>query len=146
VPPASYARASAPIIQQELAAVGITVNVINIEWADWLTNVFYGAHDYDLTMVSHVEPNDFAAFGKPGYYINYKAGALNALVTKLSGTNDPKQQIDFKQQIQRQLAMDYAAAYLFEFPNITVANTNVQGLWADAPLPTIDVSALSWAQ
>ncbi|MEO7221129.1 MAG: ABC transporter substrate-binding protein, partial [Devosia sp.] len=81
VPPAAYARSAAPIIQQQLANVGITVNITNVEWADWIANVFQGAYDYDLTMVSHVEANDFAAFGKPGYYINYKADALNALVT-----------------------------------------------------------------
>ena len=90
VPPASYARAAAPIIQQELADVGVKVNVVNVEWADWLANVFGGAHDYDLTMISHVEPDDYAAFGKPGYYINYKADALNALVAKLSGDHRPQ--------------------------------------------------------
>ena len=82
VPPAAYARAAAPIIQQQLAAVGIKVNVVNVEWADWIANVFQGAYDYDLTMVSHVEANDFAAFGKPGYYLNYDATALNELVDR----------------------------------------------------------------
>src|ERR1700712_1944002 len=61
VPPAAYARAAAPIIQQELADVGINVNVVNVEWADWIANVFQGAYDYDMTMVSHVEANDFGS-------------------------------------------------------------------------------------
>jgi peptide/nickel transport system substrate-binding protein len=146
VPPAAYARAAAPIIQQELANVGIKVNVVNVEWADWIANVFQGAYDYDLTMVSHVEANDFAAFGKPGYYINYKADALNALVTELGKTTDPAKQISIKQDIQKQLANDFAAGYLFELPNITVAAKDVQGLWENAPQPTLDASALSWAQ
>ena len=55
VPPAAYARSAAPIIQQQLAAVGINVSVVPVEWADWIANVFQGAYDYDLTMVSHVE-------------------------------------------------------------------------------------------
>jgi peptide/nickel transport system substrate-binding protein len=146
VPPVSYARAAAPIIQQELAGVGVKVNVINDEWADWIGNVFGGTHDYDLTMITHVEPDDYAAFGKPGYYINYKADALNALVDKLKATTDPKQQIAIRQDIQKQLAADFAAVYLFEFPNITIAKKGIKGLWADAPLPTIDLSAISWAQ
>ena len=67
--------------------VGIKVNVVNVEWADWIANVFQGAYDYDLTMVSHVEANDFGSFGKPGYYLNYKnAPALNALLAKLAAT------------------------------------------------------------
>ena len=147
VPPAAYARAAAPIIQQELADVGIKVNVVNVEWADWIANVFQGAYDYDLTMVSHVEANDFGSFGKPGYYINYKnADALNKLIAQLNATTDPAKQISIKQDIQKQLANDYAAVYVFELPNLTVANKDVQGLWPNAPQPTTDLSALSWAQ
>ena len=146
VPPAAYARAAAPIIQQQLANVGITVNITNVEWADWIANVFQGAYDYDLTMVSHVEANDFAAFGKPGYYINYKADALNALVAELNATTDPAKQITLKQDIQKQLANDFAEGFLFELPNITVANKNVQGLWLNAPQPITDLAGLSWAQ
>ena len=59
---------------------------------------------------------------------------------------DGKQQIAIRQQIQKQLATDFAAVYLFEFPNITIAKKGIEGLWADAPLPTIDLSAISWAQ
>jgi len=146
VPPASYAVAAAPIIQQELADVGIKVNIVNVQWPDWLGNVFGGAHDYDLTMVTHVEADDYAAFGKPGYYINYKADALNALVGQLMATTDGAKQIAIRQEIQKQLASDFAAVYLFEYPNLTIAKTGVQGLWQDAPQPTIDLSALSWAQ
>ncbi len=146
VPPASYARAAAPIIQQELADVGVKVNVVNVEWADWIANVFQGAYDYDLTMVSHVEANDFAAFGKPGYYLNYKADGLNKLVSDLNATTDPAKQISIKQDIQKLLANDFVAGYLFEFPNITVAKKGVQGLWENAPQPTTDLSALSWSE
>jgi peptide/nickel transport system substrate-binding protein len=146
VPPAAYARAAAPIIQQELADVGIKVNVVNVEWADWIANVFQGAYDYDLTMVSHVEANDFAAFGKPGYYLNYKADGLNKLVADLNATTDPAKQISIKQDIQKLLANDFVALYLFELPNITVSKKGVTGLWENAPQPITDLSALSWAQ
>ena len=146
VPPAAYARAAAPIIQQELADVGIKVNVVNVEWADWIANVFQGTFDYDLTMVSHVEANDFAAFGKPGYYINYKADALNKLVADLNATTDPAKQISIKQDIQKQLANDFAAAYLYEYPNITVSKKGVTGLWENAPQPITDLSAISWTE
>lgn len=146
VPPAAYARAAAPIIQQQLANVGVKVNVVNVEWADWIANVFQGAYDYDLTMVSHVEANDFAAFGKPGYYINYQADALNKLVEQLNATTDPAKQIELKQAIQKQLADDYASVFLFELANITVAKAGLNGLWPNAPQPTTKLSDLSWAE
>lgn len=146
VPPAAYARAAAPIIQQQLAAVGITVNVVNVEWADWIANVFQGAYDYDLTMVSHVEANDYAAFGKPEYYPRYDGTELNKLFAELNATTDAAKQTEIKQAIQKRLAEDFPVVYLFELPNITVANKNVQGLWENAPQPITDLSALSWAQ
>jgi len=146
VPPANYARAAAPIIQQELADVGIKVNVVNVEWADWIANVFQGAYDYDLTMASHVQANDFSAVGKPGYYPNYKADALNKLVAELNATTDPAKQISIKQDIQKLLANDFVAAYLFEFPNITVAKKGVTGLWENAPQPITDLAAISWTE
>jgi peptide/nickel transport system substrate-binding protein len=146
VPPAAYARAAAPIIQQELADVGVKVNVVNVEWADWIANVFQGAYDYDLTMVSHVEANDFAAFGKPGYYLNYKADGLNKLVAELNATTDPAKQISIKQDIQKLLANDFVALYLFELPNITVSKKGVTGLWENAPQPITDLSAISWTE
>jgi peptide/nickel transport system substrate-binding protein len=64
----------------------------------------------------------------------------------LNGTTDTQKQISIKQDIQRLLANDYVAAYLFELPNITVANKDVRGLWENAPQPITDLSALSWAQ
>jgi peptide/nickel transport system substrate-binding protein len=145
LPPANYARAGGPVIQQELAAVGIKVDITNVEWADWLSNVFTNK-DYDLTIVSHVEPNDFGNFGKDGYYFNYKNPKFAELMTELGNTTDPAKQTSIKQDIQKLLANDFAAGFLFEFPNITVANKNLTGFWENAPLPASPIAELKWSQ
>jgi peptide/nickel transport system substrate-binding protein len=145
LPPANYARAGGPVIQQELAAVGIKVDITNVEWADWLSNVFTNK-DYDLTIVSHVEPNDFGNFGKDGYYFNYKNPKFAELMTELGNTTDPAKQTALKQDIQKLLANDFAAGFLFEFPNITVANKNLTGFWENAPLPASPISELKWTE
>ena len=145
LPPASYARAAGPIIQQELANVGIKVDITNVEWADWLQNVFTNK-DYDLTIVSHVEPNDFGSFAKEGYYFNYNSPAFNKLIEDLNNTTDPAKQIEIKQNIQKQLANDFAAGFLFEFPNITVANKNLKGYWENSPIPASPFNEMSWTE
>lgn len=145
LPPAQYARAAGPIIQQELAEVGIKVEITNVEWADWLQNVFTNK-DYDLTIVSHVEPNDIGSFAKPGYYFNYKSEAFNKIMADLGKTTDPAKQIELKQAAQKQLANDYAAAFLFELPNITVANKDLKGLWLNAPIPATPIAEMSWTK
>jgi peptide/nickel transport system substrate-binding protein len=145
LPPAQYARAAGPVIQQELANIGIKVDITNVEWADWLSNVFTNK-DYDLTIISHVEPNDFGNFGKDGYYFNYKNPEFAKLMTELGNTTDPAKQTELKQDVQKLLANDFAAGFLFELPNITVANKDLKGIWENAPIPATIVSEMSWAQ
>jgi peptide/nickel transport system substrate-binding protein len=145
LPPASYARAAGPIIQQELADVGIKVDITNVEWADWLQNVFTNK-DYDLSIVSHVEPNDIGVFSKPGYYFNYHSDAFNKIMTDLNNATDPDKRKSLLQDAQKQLANDFAAGFLFEYPTIVVANKDVQGLWKNAPIPAVEIGEMSWAQ
>ena len=145
LPPASYARAAGPIIQQELADVGIKVDITNVEWADWLQNVFTNK-DYDLSIVSHVEPNDIGVWAKPGYYFNYHSDAFNKIMDTLNNTTDTAKRTSLLQDAQKTLANDFAAGFLFEYPNIVVANKDVQGLWKNAPIPAVEISEMSWAQ
>jgi peptide/nickel transport system substrate-binding protein len=145
LPPPSYARNSGQIIQQELANIGITVNIVNVEWADWLQNVFTNK-DYDLTIVSHVEPNDYGIFARDNYYFNYHSAAYKKIIDELNVTTNPARRTALKQDAQRQLANDYAAIFLFELADITVANKDLKGLWANAPTPAVDLTDVYWAQ
>ena len=145
LPPAQYARAAGPVIQQEFADIGVKVDITNVEWADWLQNVFTNK-DYDLTIVSHVEPNDFGAFAKDGYYFNYNSPTYKKIIEDLGNTTDPAKQTELKQAAQKQLANDFAAGFLFELPNITVANKDLKGIWENAPIPATPIAELSWGQ
>ena len=145
LPPPPYARNGGQIIQQELANVGITANITNVEWADWLKNVFTNK-DYDLTIISHVEPNDIGAFAKPGYYFNYHSDAFNKTIADLNNTTDPDKRKALLQQAQKILADDYAAGFLFELAKVGVYNKDLKGAWANAPIPAVDLTQVYWAQ
>jgi peptide/nickel transport system substrate-binding protein len=145
LPPPPYARSGGQIIQQELANVGITANITNVEWADWLKNVFTNK-DYDLTIISHVEPNDIGAWAKPGYYFNYHSDAFNKTMADLGNTADPDKRKALLQQAQKILADDYAAGFLFELAKVGVYNKDVKGAWPNAPIPAVDLTQMYWAQ
>jgi len=145
LPPPAYARNSGQIIQQELANVGINVKIVNVEWAQWLQDVFTNK-DYDLSIVSHVEPNDFGVFARDNYYFNYHSDAYKKIIADLNVTTDPAKRKALKQDAQRQLAKDYAAIFLFELADITVANKDLKGLWENAPIPAVDLTDVYWAQ
>ena len=45
---------------------------------------------------------------------------------------------------QKKLAEDSVNAFLFQLPNVTVADAKLKGLWKNAPIFVNDLSALSW--
>jgi len=73
LPPPSYARQGGEVLAAQLAKVGIVAKIENVEWAQWLSQVFSptGPHNYDLTIVSHVEPFDLVKLTEPDYYLGY---------------------------------------------------------------------------
>ena len=79
LPPPPYARQGGEVIASQLAKVGIVAKLQNVEWAQWLSNTYGGAHNYDLTIISHVEPFDLGNFAKPDYYWNYQSPKFNDL-------------------------------------------------------------------
>jgi peptide/nickel transport system substrate-binding protein len=145
LPPAGYARSGGQIIAQELANVGIKTNVTNVEWADWLQSVFTNK-DYDLTVISHVEPNDIGIFARDDYYFDYHSDAFKKIMADLNNTVDPAKRTALLQDAQRQLANDYVVGFLFELATINVANKDVKGLWANQPIPTADLTGVYWAE
>jgi peptide/nickel transport system substrate-binding protein len=145
LPPPSYARRGGEIIAAQLAAVGITAEIINVEWAQWLESVFRGK-DFGLTIVSHTEPMDINIYARPDYYFQYDSKAFQDLMTKLNGTTDTDGRTAILQDAQEMIAADYVNAYLFELAFTTVAKAGIQGLWVNAPTQATDLTGVSWAE
>jgi len=144
LPPPPYARQGGEVIASQLAKVGITAKLQNVEWAQWLSGT-YGAKNYDLTIVSHVEPFDLGNFAKPDYYWNYQSTKFNDLYNKYKTSPRAADRAKLVGEIQRLLAEDSVHAFLYQPQWVTVANKNLKGLWKDMPVFVNDLSALSWA-
>ncbi|MDE3237898.1 MAG: ABC transporter substrate-binding protein [Paracoccaceae bacterium] len=145
LPPPSYARRSGEIIQNELKAVGIDATITNMEWAQWLSQVFK-QHDFDLTIVSHTEANDIDIYARPDYYFGYNNPKFQHLIQTLQATSDPAERAKMLKEAQTMIAKDYVNAYLFQYPKLGVANAHIQGLWANAPNQSNDLTGVSWDQ
>ena len=83
LPPPAYARLGGEIIASELRDVGIDLEIIPVEWAQWLDQVFT-KKDYDLTIVSHTEPNDIDIYSRKDYYFNYDNPAFDKIIADLT--------------------------------------------------------------
>lgn len=145
LPPPSYARRGGEIIAAQLREVGIDVQITNVEWAQWLEEVFT-AKNYGLTIVSHTEPMDIGIYGNPDYYFQYDSAEFRAIMEELTATTDPEGRTALMQAAQQRIADDYVNAYLFQLAALTVAKAEVQGLWPNAPVAAMDLSGISWAQ
>jgi len=90
LPPPAYARQGGEVLAAQLAKVGITAKIENLEWAQWLSGVFNttGPQNYDLTIVSHVEPFDLVKYTEDNYYTGYRSEAFNALYKQIVTTSD----------------------------------------------------------
>lgn len=144
LPPPSYARRGGEIIASQLNAVGLNVEVSNVEWAQWLEGPFKG--DYDLTIVSHTEPFDIGAYANPDYYFGYSNPDFNATMEELNLTTDPEKRATLLATAQTIIAEDYASAFLFQLAKTGVANAGIVGLWENSPAQANDMTGVSWSE
>ncbi|MGZ5239773.1 MAG: ABC transporter substrate-binding protein [Caldimonas sp.] len=142
LPPPAYARKGGEIIASQLAKVGVIAKIENVEWAQWLSGAFKG--NYDLTVISHVEPLDFDRYADTSYYYGYDSKAYRDLLAAYNSTPDQKGRLKILGDIQRQLATDSVAAYLFQLPQFAVGNKKLKGMWSSSPIFANDLAALSW--
>jgi len=143
LPPTPYARQGAEVVAAQLAKVGITAKIENVEWAQWLSGV-YTNKNYDLSIISHVEPFDLGNYAKPGYYWGYENPKFNELFAKINNAPREDERARLLGDAQRMLAADAVNVYLYQPQWITVAKKRLGGLWKDMPVFVNDVSGLYW--
>ena len=143
LPPTTYARLSGQIIAAELAKVGVKLKIEEVEWARWLDAV-YTQKNYDLTIVSHVEPMDIGIYADPNYYFQYDNAAFRDIMARANRATDPATQNRLWGDAQRKLAEDAVNVFLFELPKVGVARAGLEGLWANQPMFINDIAALRW--
>ena len=144
LPPVPYARQGGEVIAAQLAKIGIVAKIENVEWAQWLSGT-YTNKNYDLTIISHVEPFDLGNYAKPGYYWGYESPKFTELFDKIQNAPRAADRAKLLGDAQRMLANEAVHGYLYQPQWITVANKGLKGLWKDMPVFVNDVSALSWS-
>ena len=143
LPPPSYARRGGEIIAAQLREVGIEAEITNLEWAQWLEEVFNGK-DYGLTIVSHTEPFDIGIYARPDYYFQYDDAEFQEMFAELSVTTDPDRRSELTRALQEKIAEDHVNAYLFQLALTTVAAEGLEGIWPNAPTQATDMTGVRW--
>ena len=145
LPPTDYARLGGEIVASQLREAGIELEIIPMEWAQWLEQVFTNK-EYDLSIISHTEPNDINIYARDDYYFNYDNPEFDDVMAKLEVTTEPEERQELYRRAQQILAEDAVNGFLFQLPKTGVWDARLEGLWENAPIQANDLTEVRWAE
>lgn len=145
LPPPVYARRGGEIIAAQLRDIGIETEIINVEWAQWLEQVF-GNGDFDLTVISHTEPMDIEIYGREDYYFGYGEPEFQEIWNELNRTTDAEARNVILGNLQRNISENFVNAYIFQLAKAGAERVELEGLWVNAPTQATDLTRVYWRE
>lgn len=143
VPDLPYAVAAAQVVVSDLKKVGLNVRIKQQEFpAVWLDQVLT-KHDYQLSVISHVEPRDLLSLLGKGYYLGYDSSRIAALAATADAGDDATYADTMRQVVRRAVVEDAVADTLFLLPNLNVMRADVSGMPLNAPTTALDLTRVT---
>ena len=142
---------SAQVLVNQLAEVGITMNINQVDWATWLENT-YTNRDYEATIVSVdgaiASPTAFLSrycSDASNNFVNYSSEEFDArYAAAVAATDENTRKEEFK-ACEQTLAADAASVYIQDVASIMILNKSFDG-FASYPLYAVDFSAIYQVQ
>ena len=134
--PFAYARRGGDILSSQLADVGIKLQIQNVEFPLWLDQVFT-KHNYDLTIINHVEPRDIGNYGNPKYYWGSDNPQVASLLKQADAEQNAGKRNDLYAQVQRLITGDAVNAWLMSPNSLAVIKSNLHGYPQSRVAPSI---------
>ncbi|MEV8266855.1 ABC transporter substrate-binding protein [Microbacterium sp. NPDC076911] len=116
----------AEFLQSQLAEVGITVEINTISADEWYTKIFQD-RDFDATLQEHVNDRDVVWYGNPDFYWGYDNADVQQWVAEAEQSETMLGQTELLMQVNRQIAEDAASVWLYLYPQIVVADSDLSG-------------------
>ncbi|MHA2789518.1 ABC transporter substrate-binding protein [Corynebacterium sp. S7] len=131
VPSLAYAQTASELIYSQLSQVGFKVTLETVEFpAVWLGQVL-NQHNYQASIISHVEPRDIPAlFGNPNYYLGYDSPALREDL-QLADQGDLADETTRMIEAVDVIMADAGALTLANSPNVVLTAPGVTGIEAN---------------
>ena len=133
IPTVPYAQIASELLYSQLTEIGFDVTLESAEFpAVWLGQVM-GAQDYQMSLISHVEPHDVPVlFGNPDYYLNYDSEATRELLAAADTADSPERYHALMLEAISTIMDDAAALTLMNMPNIVISDPGISGLQVNA--------------
>lgn len=143
VPNRPYAEAAAQVVQDNLADIGVSVDLETQEFpAVWIEENMTD-RNFDLTVVSHVENRNMANYGNPDYYWGYDSEEVRGLFNDARAATADDEYNTAMEDASEQIVEDAPGTWLYNPPNIVVSRTGVEGLPENALGAGFDFSGVT---
>lgn len=143
VPNLPYAKAISEIVSSQLEEVGLKAKIETQEFpAVWLDKTFT-EHDYDMSVINHAEPRDILTVFSNDYYVGYDDSKIKKIAEK-ADTGTEEEYISGMKEIARTITEDAASDFLFLFPNLAIAKSDISGIPANRVSDAFRIADLSW--
>jgi peptide/nickel transport system substrate-binding protein len=128
--PNHYGTAATNVLVSQFKAIGVTLTVDSVEFPTWLNDV-YTNHDYDLSLVNHVEARDIQHWADPDYYFGYDNPTVQSLIAEARAATDPEVADERLREAAALVSKDHAADWLYTGITLTVVRDGVTGFPTD---------------
>lgn len=118
------------LLTKNLAAVGVTLTPNPIDDATWYQKV-YTDHDFETTLMGHVNPRDVLWYANPDFYWGYDNPQVQEWVAQADEASTEAEQVDLLKQVNETIGEEAASAWLYLDPQIRVARSDVTGFPVD---------------
>ncbi|AVO38270.1 ABC transporter substrate-binding protein [Pukyongiella litopenaei] len=116
----------AQALQADLSEVGITVDINLITANEWYTKI-YQSHDFDATLMAHVNHRDIGFYGIPDFYWGYNNPEVVELIASAETAASEDEQVAKLAEANKIMAEDAASVWLYLNPKIIVSSADVTG-------------------
>ena len=85
------------------------------------------AHDFEATLQEHVNDRDVVWYGDPNFYWGYDNPQVTTWVAEAEAAKTVEEQTAKLMLVNEQIAKDAASAWLYLYPQLVVASSDVSG-------------------
>lgn len=131
------------IVQDYLKDVGVEAKIRIVEWGVWLSDVYGGPHDFDITVVGHTGKLDpsgrLTGLGVPSTnYTGLDDPILAGTIATANVTSDPDQRAELYGQALVRIHDDAPFIFFGTPDRVYGRKANVQGFWMTPLLDSFD--------
>jgi peptide/nickel transport system substrate-binding protein len=129
-------------LKSQLAQAGITITLNPVDDATW-TDKVYKNHNFQATIMTHVNQRDLVWYGDPKFYWQYDNPQVQQWVKDSETAASADEQTALLKKVARQISEDAASNWLFLDPAIKVASTSVSGYQKNNTTDSFYVASIS---